>query len=234
MAGPIAAAAHAGAAEIDCASLGVLGHAVRSGARAGGGPATLASITLRGCVISELIGGGRIWGTVAAERILVGLCDVALLVEAREADSPLYAARLARTLGRPLAVVPGMLTNPLAAGPLSMLGPGATLIRGPEEVLELLHRAGSDVPTVPQRDCETTLGLSRELTDILDAIGAGADTPEQLAALPGLAVDVLAALGELESLGLVGRLPGCRWTRSDPAGPQSSSSVRFWPTLSGR
>jgi DNA processing protein len=227
--GPLGRAAQQGPRELARGSVGVSAEGL--GAEKG---------TLRSCVISEHLfkARPRAWSSVAAERLAVQLGCVAILVEAIDDERAMYGARLARQLGRPLAAVPGPLTNPLAGGPLTMLQTGATLVRGAAEVLELLPGpdgaglggAGSraiDADAMAARGEGRAVAVERDggaatarrapehLQAALAAIGTGADTPELLSRELALRRP-LATLGELEVLGLVRRLPNGRWVVREP------------------
>jgi DNA processing protein len=217
--GPIGRAAHAGADQLGSGSVGVLGDGLS--ACEGTTSSMRDQVARNGCVVSELPSGarGRGWAKVAAERIVAGLGDVVLVIETVDEDEGLAAAIRAGGLGKPLGAVPGMLTNPLARGPHALLRRGARLITGTAGVLDLLHESGAPAngSRRPRPENATpTKGTAR----ILDAVGAGCDTIESLSlatALDGRPVEVLAMLGELESLGLLERSAAGRYLRRDPA-----------------
>ena len=219
--GPVARAAHEGAL-CTGASLAVAGHGLASTPATAGAEGRLARSVLRGgCVISELPWGcgGRRWGPIAAERIVAKLATVALLVEGLDDERELWAVRLAGMTG----AVPGMITNPLAAGPHRLIAEGARLVRDATDVLELLHEAGAPAPAPAGRSSEPP--LAPHLRRVLDLLGAGLDTPEQLSAAvpapgrsgPDREWAAIAALGELEALGLATRSGEGRYVRRDPA-----------------
>jgi DNA processing protein len=163
------------------------------------------SLTGRGCALSELPYAcpGRRWGPPAAERIIVELAALVVVVEARETPRELGAAQTARALERPLAVLPGRVTSPLSGGPHALLLEGASPIRDAEDILELLYReARLPVRTSglgPQRSLEPGLRA------ILDLVGSGADTPDRLVVAGAEPSDLLHALTELELRGLLAR-----------------------------
>ena len=111
-----------------------------------------------------------------------------------------------------------MITNPLAAGPHRLITEGARLIRDVTEVLDLLHEAGRPAPA-PRRQAAAP-ALTPRLRGVLDLLGAGLETAEQLAGARSEAVgdsSAMAALGELEALGLAVRDGEGRYIRRDPA-----------------
>jgi DNA processing protein len=168
-------------------------------------------IARTGCVISELPPGigGRRWGPIAAERIAVALATVVVVVEARASPGDLFAAGLARASGTSVAAVPGRVTSPLAAGPNELLGDGACLVRDGGDVLELLSRTGAQTPPAPTSQASGR-ALDPRLRNVLERVGAGEDTVETLSR-DGEITRMLAALGELELIGVLVRGEGGRY-----------------------
>jgi predicted Rossmann fold nucleotide-binding protein DprA/Smf involved in DNA uptake len=153
----------------------------------------------RSCLVSELPPGcpGRRWGVLAAERTAVALSDVLLVVEAKSAR--LFAVELARAGNVQIAAVPGRATSPLAQGPLELLADGGALVCCAGDVLKLLGRAeGPPAPSV--RDDGLPAGLGR----VLERVGSGQETPEQLLD-GGDRAHTLLALAQLELMGRVRR-----------------------------
>jgi DNA processing protein len=83
----------------------------------------------------------------ARNRIMVGLSDAVLLIEAKERSGTLITARLATDYNRELLVVPGSIFSPQSAGAHQFLKLGATPICSPEDVLRAL---GIDTPAAPE------------------------------------------------------------------------------------
>src|SRR5204862_359038 len=78
------------------------------------------------------------WSFPARNRIIAALAALTVVVEATERSGALLTAAHARALGQRVAAVPGRVTSPLAAGPNALLARGAALVRGPQDVLDLL------------------------------------------------------------------------------------------------
>jgi DNA processing protein len=172
-----------------------------------------AAVRERGCVVSEMPPGFGIWrwSFVARNRLIAALSRVVVVVEAAERSGSLTTADLAGELGRVVAAVPGRVTNRLAAGTNELIRDGAALVRGTEDVLDLLaevtgrrfvSRAEAAPPDLPE-----------PLLELLAAIGGGRGSLSELATGSGDARAVLAGLGELEALGLVRRGFGGRYER---------------------
>jgi len=208
----IAAAAHAGALEASGRTVAV--------SPGGLGPSTAATgrsllehICRAGCVVAELPCGcgGRVWGEHAAERIVVGLATVTVLVEAEDRPRELAAARLAGERGGVVAAVPGRVTSALSQGSHTLLSEGAAaLVRGAEDVLELLYRTGA-APARIGPPAQARPRLEPRLQELLDRVGTGADTPDKLTSEGRDAAEVLLALGELELMGALARGAGGRY-----------------------
>jgi DNA processing protein len=214
--GPIGRAAHRGALQTGGGSLAVLGDGLGSG---GGAPRELRRQVLEtGCVISELPwqSHGRAWGRAASERIVAALGDVAIVIESSDRDEGLAPARGALALGRPLGALPGLITNPLAAGPHELIAGGARLLRNAAEVLGRRQEAGEPAGAAPPPRGAV---LEGRLRSVLEAVGSGCDSAEQLCAagVGESALAVLGALGELEALGLIGRGGAGRYVCRDPS-----------------
>jgi DNA processing protein len=216
LSGGIAAAGLAGALDGGGGALAI----------AGSGLDTLAATRRRalrsqaahgGCAVSALARGvdGRRWGVAAAERMLAALAVVTLVVEAHERPRELTAARIAQSLGRTVAAVPGRVTSPAASGCHALLRDGARLVRDAADVLELLYEAGSEAPARPAMRVASSDGplakLEPRLRVVLERVGAGEDTPGKLAGEQDDAAEVLRALSELELLGLLSRGDGGRY-----------------------
>jgi DNA processing protein len=184
-----------------------------------------APLTRRGCVIAELSGDDRArrWGVLASQRVLAGLARLTVVVEAEESERELAPARVASTLGRTVAAVPGRITSPLAAGPNALLAAGARVVLGATDALELLVGSGSgrrpaDAPAAP--------ALAPRLRSVLAGVSAGRDTPDRLAHEGANLGEVLYALSELELLGLLTRGDGGRYLARHGATGRSQASAR--------
>ncbi len=217
----IAIAVHAGALDVSGASVAVMGGGLDTSC-----PPRRRSLYERirrsGCAVSELPPdcAGRRWGQLASERIVVELAAVTVLVEADQTPGDLAAARIARALGRTVAAIPGRVTSPLSRGTHALLMDGASLIRGPQDVLELLS-IGAPSPQghtapAPSANVEPHAGLQPRLRITLERVGAGHDTPDKLTRAGADSSDVLLALSELELMGLLARGDGGRYVPRHP------------------
>jgi DNA processing protein len=216
----IAVAAHAGALELDAPTVAVLGGGLDVSC-----PARRRSLYARvrrlGSAVAEIPCGcpGRRWGQLACERILAGLAQLTVVVEAADSARELVVARLALGLGRTVAAVPGRVTSSASRGTHALLIGGAPLVRDASDVLDLLyrtrtnHRAAGTAGHGPSR---LQVKPDARLNAILERVGAGRDTPEQLTGAGEDPGQVLLALSELELLGLLARGDGGRYVPREP------------------
>jgi DNA processing protein len=72
-------------------------------------------------------------------RIVSGLSQAILVVEATERSGSLITARLAGEQGRDVMAIPGYPSDPRAAGPNRLIREGAILVRGKDDILEVLN-----------------------------------------------------------------------------------------------
>lgn len=188
-------------------------------------------ICAQGAVVSELPPGCGPWRWTfpARNRIIAALGGVTVVVEAAERSGSLITAELAAELGREVGAVPGRVTSPLAVGTNRLIADGAHVVRDARDVLDLLFGAGARGPASgaelhgaePGKNAEraSVMGLRAELREVLEAVECGHDTVDGLScdgavARPLDAGELMAALGELELLGLVRRDLGGRYRRA--------------------
>jgi len=126
------------------------------------------------------------WRFPARNRIVAGLADVTVVVEARERSGALITADFALEEGREVFAVPGEITSVLSAGANALLRLGATPLTSAADVLEALGLEAEPRPTAPH--------------PLLQLLPASAD---ELARRTGLSPGAIAAaLAELELSGL--------------------------------
>jgi DNA processing protein len=194
--------AHRGALEAGLPTVGVLGCGIDRDY-----PAVNASLSRRmeeaGLVVSEYEAGVEPapWRFPARNRIIAGLCEAVVVVEARERSGALITADFALEEGREVFAVPGEITSALSAGSNALLKLGAAPLTGSGDVLDAL---GIDRATA-QADPEVSETAQRVLALVRDG-AAAADDLTVRASLDAGAVSV--ALTELELAGLVAAADG--------------------------
>ncbi|MCI8991328.1 MAG: DNA-protecting protein DprA [Eubacterium sp.] len=98
------------------------------------------NIRLNGCVLSEFPPGEPplAWHFPARNRIISALCDILIVVEARERSGSLITADFALEQGKDVYAVPGRATDDLSRGCNELIRQGAGIITGsssfPEEL----------------------------------------------------------------------------------------------------
>ena len=164
-------------------------------------------------------------------RIIAGLSQGVLVVEAALNSGSLITARLATETGREVFAIPGSIHSPLARGCHRLIRDGAKLVETAEDVVEELRGSlGDRLPVAarpaarsrrraardaPQPSTQVNLALDDEATRVLHAIAHEPVDLDTLAPRCGLTVDALyAILLPLELDGHITRLPGGRIQRS--------------------
>lgn len=173
------------------------------------------SIAERGLLISEYAPGtpARPAHFPQRNRIIAGLCQGTLVVEAALRSGSLLTARIAAEAGREVFAVPGSIHAPQAKGCHQLIKQGAKLVECAADITEelrgppqpsLLPKASAAV----SRAAQTAAAMPSE-DPLLAALGHDPVTLDALQARTGLPTsDLLAKLLELELLGDVARLPG--------------------------
>ena len=170
-------------------------------------PAAHASLSRRmedgGLVVSEYEPGVEPapWRFPARNRIIAGLSEAVVVVEARERSGALITADFALEEGREVFAVPGEITSSLSIGTNALLKLGATPLTGVDDVLDAL---GIERATETE-DPDVSDAAQQVLVLVRDA-PAGADELTARAALDAGALSV--ALTELELAGLVSAADG--------------------------
>lgn len=212
--------AAAGLVVVSGLARGVDGHAHRGALEAGGVtvavlgcgvdrdyPAAHAELAARigerGLVVSEYAPGVEPapWRFPARNRIIAGLTQATVVVEAREKSGALITADLALEEGREVFAVPGEITSSLAAGSNRLLRNGATPLTAPADVLEAFGIEPEPPPPPP------VLGeAAARVVAQLELEPAGIDALSRALGLD--AGELAAILAELELAGTVSERDG--------------------------
>jgi DNA processing protein len=159
-------------------------------------------IACDGLVVSEYAPGVEPapWRFPARNRVVAGLAQVTVVIEAREKSGALITADLAVEEGREVFAVPGEITNALSAGTNALLKLGAAVATSPADVLDAFGLA----PHEPQPP-DLTPPAEAILTHLRDGPQSADELVRALALDAGAAT---AALTELELHGLLTETSG--------------------------
>jgi DNA processing protein len=189
--------AHRGALEAGGATVAVLGCGIDRDY-----PAAHSSLAQRiqevGLIVSEYAPGVEPapWRFPARNRLIAGLSQATVVVEARERSGALITADLALEEGREVFAVPGEITSALSAGTNGLLRLGATPVT---TALDVLERFGLE-PS--ESEPEPTLDPGSKL--VYEALRDGPASADELARATSLPAPALSmALTFLELRGLV-------------------------------
>lgn len=161
-----------------------------------------ASIAECGLIVSEYPPGvdPAPWRFPARNRIVAGLCDATVVVEARERSGALITADFALDEGREVLAVPGEITSLLSKGSNHLLRLGAIPVTCLGDVLAVVG-----VEALPARPAAFEPRLDAVRAAVADAPAA----VDELVGKTGLSAgDVAAALAELELAGAVHQADG--------------------------
>jgi DNA processing protein len=153
-------------------------------------------------------------------RIIAGLSQGCLVVEAAERSGSLITARLAAEAGREVFAIPGSIHSPHSRGCHKLIKQGAKLVECAQDILEelrlpdpLARRAAGRPGGAVARDPRAGARDEGE-AKLLDALGADPCTLDSLMQRTNLTADtLLAMLLPLELEGRVVQLPGGLYQR---------------------
>jgi DNA processing protein len=137
-------------------------------------------------------------------RLVAAFAGATVVVEAGARSGAANTAAWARALGRGVCAVPGPVTSSASVGCHALLRAGADVVTRPDDVVELVGRAGELAPD-EQRPTSVLDGLPEAEQRVYDALPArGARTVDEIAVASGLPpTQVFGPLSMLEVSGLV-------------------------------
>jgi len=216
----IDAACHEGALDADGSTIAVLGHGLDEVyPREHQDLAT--RVASAGALVSEFPPGTPplTHHFPRRNRIIAGLAQGTLVVEAAANSGSLITARLAGVAGRDVFAIPGSIHNEMARGCHELIRQGAKLVERPEDVLaELKISLAAQLLVTPAGDpAETRLAagaLDKEYKILLDALAFEPASVDSLIERTGMNSESIASmLLILELDGHVAPHPGGRYSR---------------------
>lgn len=137
------------------------------------------------------------WTFPKRNRIMAGLSDAILIIEAEEKSGTMITARLAGDYNRDIFAVPGSVFSENSKGPHKLIKLGANLIRESSDILDAFNLKNNEI---------TEINLS-ELSDlqkkIFDIVSEPKSKQEIFENLDFETTEILTALSVLEIKGLI-------------------------------
>ena len=157
-----------------------------------------------GGIISEYEPGtrGRAYHFPARNRIISGLADLVLVVEAKEKSGSLITASCALEQGKMVYAIPGAVNDALSRGCHKLIYDGAGIAYSPEI---LLDEWGLSVKKKTNLSEKSKLGLATDLDLVYSGLDLRPENLDNLIRKTGFSASkVCALLTELQLMGLVG------------------------------
>lgn len=167
-------------------------------------------IATHGCLISEypLRTPGIASNFPRRNRLISGLAQGVLVVEAAAQSGSLITARSALEQGREVFAIPGSIHSPLAKGCHQLIRQGAKLVESAQDILEEL-RWQNPAPQSSQTAPAAPIHDSAELAHLFETAGHDPVSVDELAQRSGLPVhQVQSGLLTLEMQGRIEMLAG--------------------------
>ncbi len=164
-----------------------------------------------GMIMSEYAAGEKIYpktSFLARNRLIAGLSDAVVVVEAAERSGSLNTAMHALDQGKELFVVPGDITRPMSAGCNKLLKQGANPYTEPADILDFL---------LPERKRRRRVqpvifGDTEEETALLKLMSDGAKNGEEMVKKTGMPAAIFnQTITMLEIKGLIRSLGANQW-----------------------
>lgn len=125
-------------------------------------------------------------------RIISGLCQGLLVVEAAKQSGSLITARLALEQNREVFAIPGSIHNPLARGCNALIRQGAKLVETTQDILEEFNQYIQQDNAQPQTSLQSTLDLEQQT--LLNRVMFSPTSIDILVQNSGLTIDKVASM----------------------------------------
>lgn len=161
-----------------------------------------------GALVSEYAPGTETFkgNFVARNRLVTGISDGLLVIEASAKSGTMHTANFALEQGKPVMAVPGNITNPMSEGCNNLINTGAKLIRNASEVLREIGY------TVEGGQAKLPLAANASEASILQLIADGLRDGDDIQLKSGLTpAEFSQTLTMLEITGKIRPLGGNKW-----------------------
>ncbi|MDR0397772.1 MAG: DNA-processing protein DprA [Candidatus Nomurabacteria bacterium] len=162
-----------------------------------------------GAIISEYPPGVTTYPAnfLARNRIVSGLSDAVVVIEAATRSGTLSTAAHALNQGRPVFAVPGNINNPMSAGCNNLIKQGAMPYTELDDILAVIAP-----DKLEQANLAEVIGDNRQENDVLNLIKQGVNDGEEIIARLKVPVgEFNQTITMLEIKGLVRALGGNKW-----------------------
>jgi len=125
-------------------------------------------------------------------RIISGLCQGLLVVEAARQSGSLITARMALEQNREVFAIPGSIHNPLARGCNALIREGAKLVENTQDILEELNQYIQQDEKTPEPTLQSMLDLEQQT--LLNLVMFSPTSIDNLVENTGLSVEVISSM----------------------------------------
>ena len=125
-------------------------------------------------------------------RIISGLCQGLLVVEAAKESGSLITARMALEQNREVFAIPGSIHNPLARGCNALIREGAKLVETTQDILEEFHDYIQQDTNNESAQLQTTLDLEQQT--LLNRVMFSPTSIDKLVEDSGLSVEIVSSM----------------------------------------
>ena len=125
-------------------------------------------------------------------RIISGLCQGLLVVEAAKQSGSLITARMALEQNREVFAIPGSIHNPLARGCNALIREGAKLVETTQDILEEFSQYIQRDESFPAAVSKSTLDLEQQT--LLNRIMFSPTSIDQLVKESGVSVEIISSM----------------------------------------
>jgi len=154
-----------------------------------------------GLILSEWEGDMQpvLWTYPMRNRIVAGLSQATLVVEAGEGSGSLITAALAKKFDRKLFAVPGPVTSQVSAGTSQLIKEGAGLVTSAQDILEYYGCLKSDFKH-EKTDFQNMSELEKQIVEQLQREACEIDVLARVLKLPAAELGTTLSLLELQGV----------------------------------